>query len=103
MTRKRAWICLPDQTMEEVPPPFLEYAEILWPPTMPEKKPGEPVQYFTPNDLYHRYAVVAGEVYVFVHNSQLEGGKVPPEVLLWVWDRIESSGPLVRERDPGAT
>jgi hypothetical protein len=56
--------------LQDAPSHVLTHKTILWPPGMPEKKPGEPVRYFTPDDIYRRVHLVEENVYAYVPDKQ---------------------------------
>src|SRR3989442_15510715 len=43
---------------------------IRWPPTMPVKKPGQPVEYMKPEDFYRRHVLTQEDVYVYVEKGR---------------------------------
>jgi len=69
-------------------PAFLVGREVVgWPPVMPEKEPGEPVQYFSDKDLYHRHLLLEENVYRYV-NSERDAHAVAEEVLPEIHRRL---------------
>ncbi|HKV71408.1 MAG TPA: hypothetical protein VJN62_09185 [Gemmatimonadales bacterium] len=82
---KRGWVVFDDGKVEEIPAFLVDHEEILWPPIMPEKKPGQPATYFRPSDLYRRYEVVPDEAYAFAKDSR----KVPQGVFEWIQTQMK--------------
>ncbi len=73
-------------------PAFLLRDEVVgWPPVMPEKKPGEPVQYFTDKDLYNRHLLTEENVYLYV-NSERDADAVVEEVVPEIRRRLGRTG-----------
>jgi hypothetical protein len=52
--------------IEKVPAYILDHVNTFWPPGMPEKKPGEPVHFVNPSDMYKRVRLIEENIYVFV-------------------------------------
>lgn len=77
---------LPDGKTQEVPAFLLDREEITWPPSMPVKKPGEPVQYLKPTDFYRRHEIIEGQAYLFLKDST----PLTPEIEQWVRDQCGS-------------
>lgn len=65
----RGIIILPEG-IKQVPPYLLDHENTLWPPEMPVKKPGEPVKFFKPSDLYRRVRLIDENIYVFVPDGR---------------------------------
>src|SRR5438128_996862 len=53
---------------------------IRWPPTMPEKKPGEPVEYMKPEDFYRRHVLTEQNVFVYVEEGR-DANALPESVI----------------------
>ena len=75
----------------ELPLYLVGHDVVGWPPGMPEKKPGEPVQYFSPKDLYDRHLLTDENVYVYV-NSERDADAVVSEVLPEIRRRLGRTG-----------
>jgi hypothetical protein len=69
MPTRRGWVITPDRRIAPVPETLLDDEEITWPPGLPEKAPGEPVKYFSADDMYRRYELVPGELYVYLQGN----------------------------------
>jgi hypothetical protein len=65
----RGFVVVGEQ-LDEVPAYLLDHEDLLWPPGMPEKRPGEPVRYFKPEDLYRRVRLVEENTYLFVPDTR---------------------------------
>jgi hypothetical protein len=64
--QRRGWIFLTDGQVEEVPSYLLDEEEITWPPTLPEKAPGEPVRYLSAKDFYRRHEIIEGQAFLYL-------------------------------------
>jgi hypothetical protein len=67
---QRAWIVLQDESIEEVPFGMADLDAIYWPPTMPERKPGEATTFFTERDLFQRHVLQPEGIPVFVEYNR---------------------------------
>ena len=47
------------------------------------KKPGEPVEYFTREDMYRRHEVIEGTAYVYLQDTDANK-EVPTDIVEWV-------------------
>ena len=75
----RAWIVLKDESVHEVPSGMADLDAIYWPPTLPEKQPGEAVRYATDRDLYERHVLQPEGIPVFVE-LQRDANALPDRV-----------------------
>jgi hypothetical protein len=68
----RAWVVPRDGSEPKELPSYLVGPEdITWPQhTMPVKKPAEPVQYFSLDDMYHCYLLREENVYVYIEHGR---------------------------------
>src|SRR3990172_6329341 len=68
----RGWLVPSDGSPPlELPQHLLGDDVITWPPTLPEKKPGQPVKYLDPKkDFYHRAVLKSENVYVYVQEGR---------------------------------
>lgn len=87
----RDFVVLDDNSIEEVPPFLVGNRHILWPNyLMPEKKPGEPVKMFRPEDLYTRHPATGEDWGVFVRNR--DPNALPDSILDAIRRRVKAGG-----------
>ena len=67
---RKGWILFRSGKRQEVPEPLLDEEQISWPPTLPEKQPGEKTRMITPKDLYRRHEIVPGEAYIYLQTNR---------------------------------
>ncbi len=87
---KRGWIMSKDGNTEEVALYVLKHEHITWPPTMHVKEPGEPIKYFTGEDMYRRHEVIEGAAYLYLQDTEANKD-VPTDLVDWVRKQVEDS------------
>lgn len=59
-------------------------------PTMHVKEPGEPIKYFTGEDMYRRHEVIEGAAYLYLQDTEANKD-VPTDLVDWVRKQVEDS------------
>jgi hypothetical protein len=80
VTERRGRIVLKDGQVRDVPSQLLDDEEISWPPTLPEKRPSEPVRYLSAKDFYRRHEIVEGQAFLYLPHG-LDVSEVDPSIV----------------------